>query len=80
MDSGLPPVCFHCGQPTESSEDGPRLNRVDDGTPCPACAERLLEDLPSLVSDVVFSLAEAEEIESDVAASGEDEFLPDEPA
>jgi len=41
-----PPICFTCGQTTET---GTRLNRTDDGRVCPACADRLLADLPALL-------------------------------
>lgn len=38
-------VCFQCGQ---SVGDPPRLNRLDEGGSCRACAERLLDMLPSI--------------------------------
>ena len=38
-------VCFQCGQ---SVGEPPRLNRLDEGGSCPACAERLLDMLPSI--------------------------------
>ncbi len=74
MSDPAAPVCFHCGLPTETSEDGPKLNRLPDGLPCPACADRLLASLPSLVQDV------AGEIERVVREESEGDYLPDEPA
>lgn len=74
MSEPAAPVCFHCGQVTESSEDGPKLNRLPDGQPCPACADRLLASLPSLVRDV------AGEIERVAQEESRDDYLPDEPA
>lgn len=38
-------VCFKCGQ---SVGEPPRLNRLDGGGTCLACAERLLDMLPSI--------------------------------
>lgn len=69
-------VCFHCGLATESTEDGPQLNRLPDGQPCPACADRLLASLPSLVRDVVIDI---ERIRHEEAESYDD-YRPDEPA
>ncbi|MBM3991512.1 MAG: hypothetical protein FJ298_10965 [Planctomycetes bacterium] len=40
------PICFQCGQATG---DLTRFNRLHDGRACPACAERLLAALPSLL-------------------------------
>jgi len=77
MADSVSPVCFHCGQTTESSEDGPRLNRLNDGRPCPVCADRLLEMLPSLVTEVARDIAE---VEADPSALGDDAQFPDEPA
>lgn len=39
-------ICFHCGQP---AGDPLAVNQLDDETPCPACAERMLAALPSLL-------------------------------
>jgi DNA-directed RNA polymerase subunit RPC12/RpoP len=36
-------VCFTCGLVIESP---PRLSRLTNGQVCPACRERVLEDLP----------------------------------
>jgi len=41
------PICFQCGQPAEAS--GGRLNRLDDGRPCPTCSERLMASLRPLL-------------------------------
>jgi len=74
MSEPAAPVCFHCGQTTESDEDGPKLNRLPDGQACPACADRLLASLPSLVREV------AGEIERVTREESRDDYLPDEPA
>jgi hypothetical protein len=74
MSDAATPVCFHCGLATESSEEGPKLNRLPDGHPCPACADRLLASLPSLVADV------AGEIERVTREESGEDYLPDEPA
>ncbi len=76
MADHAPPVCFHCGQATESQGEEPRLNRLPDGRPCPICADRLLQMLPSLVRGVVAEMRSAEESEGGVP----DSYLPDEPA
>jgi len=83
MMDGESPLCFHCGQPTESGEEGPRLNRLEDGRACPACADRLLQSLPSLVREVALELESLEEPEYEgVEYDGpeDDTYLPDEPA
>jgi len=77
MNQSASPVCFHCGQPTASTEEGPRLNRLPDGQPCPACADRLLQSLPSLVGDVAQEMESMEQLEFEGL---DDSFLPDEPA
>jgi hypothetical protein len=43
-------VCFQCGQPVaeEGPSGAPLLNEVEEGVPCSACAERLLEQLPPI--------------------------------
>ncbi len=46
-------ICFQCGQATA---DGTRFNRLADGRPCPACAERLLMALPPLLPNYDASL------------------------
>ena len=43
MDSDSRPLCFHCGQATGARET---LNRLPDGTSCPHCQARLLDELP----------------------------------
>ena len=45
MRSGSDVVCIRCGLPIG---DPPRINRLSDGEPCGACAERLLETLPPI--------------------------------
>jgi hypothetical protein len=49
MESTSRAVCIQCGQ---SADDFARLNHLPDGRPCPACAERLLALLPSLLPGV----------------------------
>lgn len=46
MDDGREPRCFTCRQPVG---DPPVLNRLEDGGACPACRDRLLDSLPSLL-------------------------------
>ncbi|HVS11126.1 MAG TPA: hypothetical protein VMS76_14750 [Planctomycetota bacterium] len=43
MSSPGEPICFTCGQPAGSP---PRLNRLEDGSACQGCAERVQEALP----------------------------------
>jgi hypothetical protein len=38
--------CFTCGQPVT---EPPRLNRLPGGEPCPACRERALDAVPSVL-------------------------------
>lgn len=45
MDSN-PSICFTCAQDTDC---GTELNRLEDGRVCPSCAERLINDLPTLL-------------------------------
>ena len=40
----LPSRCFTCGGAADA------LNEIAEGENCPACAERLLEDLPGIFS------------------------------
>ncbi len=40
------PVCFTCGEPVVADAF---QNRLEDGTPCPACRARLLDEAPSLL-------------------------------
>lgn len=46
MGSAHPTRCFTCGLPVGEPA---QLNALPDGKPCPACRERLLESLPSIV-------------------------------
>lgn len=41
-----PTLCIHCGL---SAGNPPRLNRLEDGRVCPACADRLLMSLPPVL-------------------------------
>ena len=59
-----PARCFSCGGPSN------QLNEIEEGVNCPACAERLLEDLPGIFhepwsrkEDAVEASDEAEEVE-----------------
>ncbi|MFT5290342.1 MAG: hypothetical protein ACI82F_002416 [Planctomycetota bacterium] len=40
------PRCFTCRNPVQ---EPPVLNELDDGTNCPACRDRVLDSLPSLL-------------------------------
>ena len=42
------PICIQCGQATTQGASD-HLNRLPDGRPCAACAERLLATLPPLL-------------------------------
>jgi hypothetical protein len=76
MNESAPVVCFHCGQTTTSPDAGPLLNRLHDGRACPACADRLLRTLPSLVREVAGDM-ERLELEG---LGNSNPYLPDEPA
>ena len=64
MDA-TPSICFTCAQATD---EGTELNRLEDGRVCPSCAERLIEDLPSLLPGG--APAEPEEVEEAAEAPG----------
>lgn len=63
--SEITPRCIECGGPVDS------LNEDEEGAPCPACAERLLETLPGVFHSP-WGEPEAAEAESDVDASPAD--------
>ncbi|MFM7298423.1 MAG: hypothetical protein ACKO4Q_14550 [Planctomycetota bacterium] len=65
------PICFQCGQTTG---DLTRFNRLRDGRACPACAERLLAALPSLLPRQGAPAELAEALEHDLDA-GDDSDL-----
>jgi hypothetical protein len=80
------PICFSCGQPIPASQtwapsasalgspaEMPRLNRTPDGNPCDACAERLLEAMPSLITGVRSAGDSAEELPQEGGISREAE-------
>jgi len=66
MSNAAPTLCFHCGL---AAGDPPRLNRLEDGRVCQACADRLLALLPPALPsydparDSVLSDAESSEPE-----------------
>ena len=68
--------CFKCRQLVE---DPPVLNQLEDGSSCPACSDRVLDALPSLLpsSPVELEIEDVEEGErgprSLVLVDGEDE-------
>ncbi|MDE0895709.1 MAG: hypothetical protein OSB10_03905 [Planctomycetota bacterium] len=39
-------TCFTCGRAVGSP---PLLNRLENGLPCPACRDRVLDSLPSIL-------------------------------
>lgn len=61
LDSTL---CFSCGL---ALGDPPRLNHLPNGSVCPACRDRLLESLPSILP----TLEPAEEVEASEATDSE---------
>jgi hypothetical protein len=72
-------VCFTCGLAIESP---PRLSRLTNGQICPACRERVLEDLPPALPSRATRgsiRAEADLPTSEFPESDEDEHeeLPD---
>lgn len=60
-------VCFHCTQPIG---DPPRLNELADGQVCPACRDRLLEELPPIVHSPVRAGAAAPQGDAEGATDG----------
>jgi DNA-directed RNA polymerase subunit RPC12/RpoP len=46
MSDAKEPLCFTCGKAVTTP---PRLNTHPSGLPCPACSERVLDHLPSLL-------------------------------
>jgi len=70
-----PTLCIHCGL---SAGNPPRLNRLEDGRVCPACADRLLMSLPPVLpgsAHLEESLDEAEgELEAEASEYGETEY------
>jgi len=65
------PICFQCGQTTG---DLTRFNRLHDGRACPACAERLLAALPSLLPRLGAPAELAEALEQDLDASDDSDL------
>lgn len=57
------PICFQCGQTTG---DLTRFNRLHDGRACPACADRLLAALPSLLPRKSAPTELAQAVENDL--------------
>jgi len=49
MSGSNPTRCFTCGEPAAGRRV---INRLSDGRFCPACAERTLDALPSLLPRV----------------------------
>jgi hypothetical protein len=81
MGAANPTRCFTCGLPVGEPA---QLNRLTDGKPCPACRDRLLESLPSIVPtrrrelagerpDREERLSRSESIESHVWLDAQDE-------
>ena len=46
MPARTPTLCFTCGLVIG---DPPRLNQLPEGRTCPACRDRVLDSLPSLL-------------------------------
>ena len=68
-------VCMPCGS---TVEEPPILNLLPDGTPCPTCAQRLLDSLPPVLpgtsglretGNLSFHPEQADELD-DVGAAG----------
>jgi hypothetical protein len=69
------PVCFQCGQAFNLKDELPSL---PDGSPCPACAERMLASLPSLLPSASFEEEEPEAAFAPLEATGDND--PPQPA
>ena len=73
MTNGIP-VCIECGGPTNE------LNEDEDGVPCPACSERLLESLPGVFHSPwghgIAPEEAAEESSTDMAEGSEEPHSP----
>jgi recombinational DNA repair protein (RecF pathway) len=65
------PICFQCGQTTG---DLTRFNRLHDGRACPACADRLLAALPSLLPRKSAPTELAQAVENDLDDSDDTGF------
>ncbi len=72
-----PTLCIHCGL---SAGEPPRLNRLEDGRPCPVCAERLLALLPPLLPAPARVGEEAPEDDFEAPEPGYDAADFDQPA
>jgi hypothetical protein len=69
-----PTLCIHCGL---SAGNPPRLNRLEDGRVCPACADRLLMSLPPVLPGSA-KLEEADDESEDDLAAEASEYGPPE--
>ena len=70
------PICFQCGQRVTN---GPLLNRMEDGLPCPVCSDRLMAALPPLLPGG-FQGAEEMEVGTELEYDPLDDAPPAEPA
>jgi hypothetical protein len=67
-----PTLCIHCGL---SAGHPPRLNRLEDGRVCPACADRLLMSLPPALPGSA-QLEDAEDESEDELEAETSEYGP----
>ncbi len=68
-------VCFSCGQPVGTPL---RVNTLSSGAPCPACRDRVLEALPSLLPRASGS-PYGDEVEIDLGSTFDPADLDDDP-
>ena len=64
MNQPAAPICIQCGKPT-TLEASDHLNRLPDGRPCVACADRLLETLPGLLPGMPIAALEHEAVDTE---------------
>ena len=69
-------VCFQCGQ---SVGEPLRVNTLVSGAPCPACRDRVLDALPSLLPSSE-GREKAPEVSADVLSLVESDEDPPQPA
>lgn len=71
-------VCFSCGQSVGTPL---RVNTLSSGTPCPACRDRVLEALPSLLprGAGVLHSGGLQEVEIDLGSPFDPTDLTDDP-
>ncbi len=67
-------ICITCGQ---ALGEVPRLHRLSDGSPCPACRDRLLETLPPALPRAADRGEPAETVDEPEATTGDELGAPE---